>query len=619
MNTEEQNIDENVLNTEKEHFFSVTDEAENLKKEFIDMPQSVDEIGIELLSDQNIDYSGFSKKELLEEVIKLKNNSLSETSKTQLAQLKESFEIVFNHEKEQAKLAFLADGGEKDGFEYQDIEAKLFFDALKEINEIKRKQKQLLEEQKIANSRKKKQLLDQIRLLIDGEETESTFKQVKEIQKAWKETGAVSQTDFYELNANYNALLNRYYSFRSIYFDLKNLDKGKNLTQKNLLVAEVLSLLSYENTLDAVKKLNEIHAIYKNLGPVPEDSSEALWQRFKDATDQVRDKRAAHVESFKLQLEANLELKKSLLPKIEAYAYVKANNAKEWITLTEELLILQNEWKSIGLAPENNKKDINDAFWAYCRAFFNNKNTFFGGLDLERKENHKKKLALIEKVKVLKNTEDIKKGADEIKKIQEDWKKIGQSPRAVHESIYQEFRAECDYFFSRRSEMFEARDLEFETNLLKKREVCVLISELNPDSNTAEFENLLTEFFAVGFVPKEKVLGVQKEFIKVTELYISNLKNLSEQELQALKLRIELGSIKGTSAEREFIITKTKTLRNKISGIQDEISTLNNNVEFFANSKSFASIKTEVETKIAILNKEVDKIKEQLKILKIQE
>ena len=384
MNIEEQNPHE-LDTTSTTPIVEETIVQEEISKEITSNDEDDDE------NDDIIDYSSLSKEELVSEVKKIRSSDAIKVSKKQLGEIKSAFDDLFHSERKEAHATFLSEGGEKDGFEYIDIDAKSFYDTLKEIHELKRKHKSQQEEQRVSNTRKKRILLDELRELVDGEETPNTFNQIKELQKTWRDTGHVAQADYQELNANYSALLDRYFSFRSIYFDLKNLDKDKNLELKTAIIGEVIALLEYENTLEAIKKLNELHAQYKSIGPVAEEFSDILWDNLKLVTDKVRDKRTAHIEAFKVKLDANLIEKKSLLPQLESFASIQAQSAKEWITLTEELTALQNRWKAIGMVPDEDKKSINDLFWAHSRAFYNNKNEFFNGLDNERKENHKKK------------------------------------------------------------------------------------------------------------------------------------------------------------------------------------------------------------------------------------
>lgn len=564
---------------------------------------------------ESYDYESSSKEELLAEIIQIQKENTKAISKSQLGDLKAAFDLIFRAERKAAFDKFMEEGGEKDGFDYQDRTGQDFYDAYKAILEAKKKNKIQQDEQRIANTKKKYQLLETLRELVDGEELEETFAKVKEIQKTWKDTGHVAQSDFHEMNANYHALLDRYYSIRSVYYDLKNLDRNKNLAIKVAIVEEAEKLLGSENTLQAVKDLNELHAQYKSVGPVPEKDSEPLWQRLKVVSDKIREERNEQIEVFKAQLKSNLELKKGILELLAPFESMNFDNIKEWTTQTNNIKLIQDGWKAAGAVPMADKKAINDEFWRICRAFYANKSSYFDKLDDERKNNLAKKKELITKVAALKDSENFKETAEKIQRIQGDWKKIGQAPRAVNESIYQEFRAECDHFFNRRSAHYDKMDLEFEDNYKAKSTICEKITKLEDASKKADFEKLVADYHAIGFVPRNKVGESQKQFLNVTNAYLDKLDGLDVEEIQSLKLGIELGAVKGTAAEKDFIETKVRSIRTKLSALNEEISTLNNNVEFFKHSKDIDNIRKDVDGKIAVVQAEVDKLKEQLKIL----
>ncbi len=106
--------------------------------------------------------------------------------------------------------------------------------------------------------------------------------------------------------ANYHALLDRFYDNQSIYFELKELDRKKNLEAKLELCARAEKLADVEIIKDAIRELNELHHEFKHLGPVPKDDKEAVWQRFKAASDAVYAKRDAYLQNLQQELQVNL-------------------------------------------------------------------------------------------------------------------------------------------------------------------------------------------------------------------------------------------------------------------------------------------------------------------------
>src|SRR5690606_7353742 len=155
----------------------------------------------------------------------------------------------------------------------------------------------------------KNALLEKLRSLVDDEETTASINALKEIQNEWKKIGQIPAGQVKTLWANYNALIDRYYDNRSIYFELKELDRRKNLELK-LEICEKAEKLSEETNLkSAIKSLNELHEEFRHIGPVPKEEQEALWQRFKKASDVLYDKRREFVDKLKVDLNANLKIK----------------------------------------------------------------------------------------------------------------------------------------------------------------------------------------------------------------------------------------------------------------------------------------------------------------------
>src|SRR5690606_34073428 len=108
---------------------------------------------------------------------------------------------------------------------------------------------------------------------------------LKEIQNEWRSIGPVPSQYVRSLWANYSALIDRFYDKRSIYFELKELDRKKNLEAKLEICEKAERLDQVENIKEAIKELNQLHEEFKHIGPVPKDEQEEVWRRFKAASD----------------------------------------------------------------------------------------------------------------------------------------------------------------------------------------------------------------------------------------------------------------------------------------------------------------------------------------------
>src|SRR5690606_26296457 len=128
---------------------------------------------------------------------------------------------------------------------------------------------------------------------------------------------------------------------------------------------------------DAIRELNELHQEFKHIGPVPQEEKEAVWQRFKAASDAVYAKRDAYLQTLQHELQQNLDLKVRYGDEAQAYATFQSDRIKEWNEKTREILELQKRWEAVGGLPRAKAKDVNKKFWSAFKSFFNNKNAFF--------------------------------------------------------------------------------------------------------------------------------------------------------------------------------------------------------------------------------------------------
>src|SRR5690606_15223328 len=263
--------------------------------------------------DQQVDYSNYSKKQLVEVLAALtKEDNINKIERV-LKEVKPHYDELRNAEREKALEKFIAEGGDEADFAYKPDELDIKFDAdYGLLKERRSKHFASIEKQKDDNLAAKNQLLEQLRKLVDDEETTASLDELKKIQSDWKKIGQVPAGQVKTLWANYNALLDRFYDNRSIYFELKELDRKKNLEAKLELCERAEKLQEETNLKNAIKELNELHEEFRHIGPVPQEDQEALWQRFKAASDALYDRRREFIDKLKGELHENMIAKKAL-------------------------------------------------------------------------------------------------------------------------------------------------------------------------------------------------------------------------------------------------------------------------------------------------------------------
>ena len=566
---------------------------------------------------QVIDYSNHTREQLVEVMEGLTSENNFKKIDAILAQIEPLFVETEDAARQEALDKFVADGGEEADFEYRHDKLYNRFDAsLRLVKDKKHNYYKEREANKEKNYQRKMELLDKLRELVDEEATTS-LNPIKEVQEEWKKVGAVPNQHNRTLWANYNALIDRFYNNRHILFELKELDRKKNQEAKTELCEKAEALDKMDNLKDAIIQLNELHEEYKSVGPVPKEVQEELWQRFKAASDKIYQKRKEYLDSLKGELNENLEKKKVLAAELKTFTEFDSDRINKWNAKTKEILALQKKWDAIGGLPREHAKEVNKLFWTDFKKFFSNKNDFFKKLEGLRQENLEKKEALIQKAVELQESTDWDATANKLKALQQQWRDIGPVPEKVRNSIYEKFKAACDAFFNNRRANLSKAESEYADNLKKKEAIIQSILEAakTGKGSEKEMDEFLAMWQAVGFVPRGAMKSIESKYAEALDKYVKSLK-VEGKQAEELMIKVELGGIQnGPNADRK-LNRKEGDLRRQIQGIEDNISLWNNNLAFFANSKTADKLKAEFDEKIAKAKEEIEHLKKQLRMVR---
>jgi hypothetical protein len=569
-------------------------------------------------ADEHVDLTGLTKIQLLK-LLKDKIHHVPILKLDKLAhEIKAAFDELVAKDKEEALGKFKAEGGLEDDFEYRQHDEereflKVFNDFRYQINSLRKE----AERQKEKNLTAKNELLNKLRDLVDGEETTASMGAIKAIQEEWKSIGPVPTAQNRNLWASFNALMDRFYDARSIYFELKELDRKKNLESKTELCEKAEQLKDVKELKEAIRQLNELHEEFKHIGPVPREDQEVLWQRFKAASDAVYDRRKEFFEGQKEVYKKNQTDKEELIAQLAPFAEFKADRIKEWNTKTKEILDIQKAWEKIGPVPKEAGKDINKAFWAAFKHFFHNKNLFFKELDEIRATNQKRAEELIEQAEALKDNTDWQNTANQLVKLQQDWKKLGPTPEKNRDSLYKRFKAACDAFFENRRSSSKQAHTEFDQNLKKKQDLIKTIVDASEGEGLTEeaLKTWVSEFNEIGFVPRKNIKEIQAQFKEAVDKYLEKLDSTGTDREDFL-FRLNLDRIQSDPNAIKTLNKKEHGIRKQIADLENNITLWKNNLEFFTASKTADKLKDQFDVKIQKAEEEIDKLKKKLNILK---
>jgi hypothetical protein len=570
--------------------------------------------GVEEVHDH--DFASATKKELVDLLKELVRSEDFRKPEAVLRELRSRFEDLQHAEKTEALKRFLEQGGILEDFEYRADVLDIAFDANFKLVRNKRLEHFRNQEmQKNENLRLKKELLDQLRELIDGKDDRHSFDKFKDIQKRWKEVGPVPAAQVRPTWASYHALVDRFFDNRNIYFELKELDRRKNLEAKLELCLKAERLASEEKINIALRELHELHEEYKHIGPVSREDKDAVWERFKKASDAVYERRDGILATQHAEWAKNLELKESLITKVVELAAFQSDRIKEWNHKTQEILAVQKAWEGIGAVARSRAKDINKKFWSGFKSFFSAKGKFFSKLEEGRKGNLELKRDLVKQAEELKSSTDWDKTSAALRALQAKWKEIGPVPDKFRESIYASFKAACDFFFEQRRVRFEAADKEQEENLVKKSALCSELEQLIA-SKSATLDVLKEHqraFQAIGFVPRASAGDIKSRFTTLFQQAMASVADVPQADKDRVMLELQLESIKSDPEGIFKLQQREQGLRNRIRKEENDIALLKNNLEFFGRSKNSEKMKAEFGEKISAAEAEIASLKAQLK------
>lgn len=568
---------------------------------------------------EHTDYSQYTKDQFVSLIKELVKENDPKKSDRVLREIKPLFDELRERDRTSALNRFILDGGSTDDFEYRQDELTQQFEAsFKLIKDRKAQYQRGLDDQKNENYRKKSELLERLRELVDSQDATNQFNVFKDLQKDWRNTGPVPGTQARTLWANYHALVDRFYDNQSIYFELKELDRKKNLEAKVELCIRAEKLSGVERIKDAIRELNELHHEFKHIGPVPGDEKETVWQRFKTASDAVYSRRDEYLKVLQQELNANVEKKNKLCDEVAVFASFQSNRIKEWNQKTKEVLELQKKWDGIGGLPRAKSKEINKKFWSAFKSFFSNKSSFFKKLDEEREQNLNKKKELVQRALALKDSHEWEQAARDLKNIQQQWKTIGPVPEKFREKVFKEFKEACDYFFGQKRDQQSKADSEQVENLKLKEEICATL-ENHVVQNTATREvlkELESRFNLVGFVPRKEMNAIRNRYHDAVQKFTNAIQGITEEDKSRLVLENQLLDLKNDPMAGQKLFQKEQAIRKKIQKVENDIAVWRNNLEFFGRSKNAEKYKEEFNDKINTATDSLKQLKEQLKLVR---
>jgi len=563
-----------------------------------------------------------SKEEVIERLKELSANAES-THKQELDSLKQTFYKLHKIEQESAKKKFIEEGGTEESFvpaaDNDEAEFKSIMTAIKEKRSTFNAE---LEKQKEENLQTKLGIIEKLKELVNyPEDVNKAYNDFKKLQQEWNEIKLVPQAKVNELWKNYQVYVEKFYDIIKINNEFRDYDFKKNLEIKTKLCEAAERLANEADVVSAFHQLQKLHQEFRDTGPVAKELRDEIWARFKNASTEVNRRHQQHFEALKEVEQRNLDEKTVICEIVEATEYNELNSFNAWEKKTQEIIALQNKWKTIGFAPQKMNVKIFERFRAACDDFFKKKGEFFKKIKEEMNENLEKKKALCEKVEALKDSTDWKETSDILTKLQKEWKTIGPVSKKYSDPIWKRFIEACDYFFEQKNKATSSlHSIEVE-NLQKKKALIEKLTTIDESLEASEASNLvretIKEWNAIGHVPFKEKDKLYKQFHDLVDKQFDRLNvSATNRKLNNFKTNISNVAGQGEKGGAQTLYREREKLVRAYESMKNEIKTYENNLGFLtSSSKKGNSLVTELNRKVEKLKSDLELTLEKIKVI----
>ena len=606
----EESIEDNF---EEEEDFPMPELLEEVEEDNAEEDEIADDL-------PQVDYSGYSKNDLVETLTLLIENRYPSEIKDDVDRLKGLFYKKLKQESDERKNKFLESGGKIEEYrawvDPDEARVKLMLEKFKDKRTNYGK---VQDAEKNENLKKKYEIIDKIKDLVNREESiNKTFQDFRSLQNEWYGIGVVPQTALKDMWENYHHSVELFYSYIKINKELRDLDLKKNQELKTQLCEKAEALFNEPNAISAFRTLQEFHDQWREIGPTPQELKDTLWERFKEATAQVNKRHHEYFENQKEEQKKNLDLKTALCIEVEKFNNSEIVSFKEFDSKADKLVELQKKWRTIGFAPKKYNNKVYKRFRDACDAFFEKRRQYYLSNKESQLKNLQMRIDLCIKAEALQDSTDWKATSDALIKLQKEWKEIGPAPRKHSEKCWKRFRKACDLFFDKKSSFFNNLDNSYEGNLKLKLEIIEelekLSSEINAKVVVEKLKDLQKRWNEIGFVPFDKKEQIANRYRNTLNNQLNKLK-VGDEVKNILKYETKLDSLK-TSPKVSLKIRKERDMFiTKIKQLESEIVVWENNMSFFAKSAKADSMIKTVEEKIRNARKLIKTLEGKVRII----
>ena len=528
--------------------------------------------------------------------------------RTVLEACKSNFYRFHNEIIAKARQQFVAEGHEEADFVAPKLPLEEEFKQL--LADIKVRRAEIAakaEAERQANLARKLEIIEKLKeLAADAELIDKNYDTFKALQTEWKELGAIPAERVTDTWKSFQHAVEQGYDLLRMNHEMREYDFKKNLEIKTRLCKAAEQLTTSDNVIDAFHQLQQLHAEYRETGPVAKELRDEVWSRFKTASTTINKRHQDFFIAQKQQEEENLQRKTEICERVEAIDLAPLRTMNDWETVAQQIIAMQAEWKTIGYAPRKANQQIFERFRTACDRFFIAKSQFNKEMRETFAANLAKKTALCEKAEQLSESTDWAATTKQLIALQAEWKTIGSVPNKASDTVWKRFSKACNTFFNRKKAANNSGSEEETANLAKKQDIIARLQQLiaeGSDNLHDAVKALQAEWNEVGHVPFKKKEQIYQAYRKACDtLYETLHEEAGRRRIDNMVRRA--ASQGGNERQR---------LQRALDEKKAEIANYETNLSFLtAKSKSGSSLVADVERRIELLKKDLALLTEKI-------
>ena len=510
------------------------------------------------------------------------------------------------------KEEFINSGGAPEDF-YTKLPEKVTFDQLvRSFKSEKARYYQDLEKLQQNNLAIRKSLIEELKGLIGVDRPISdTYKQFKDLQARWRESGHVPQSEANNIWKTYHHHVGIFYDFLHLNREFRELDYKYNYEEKIKIINEAEEMAKMDNIQKAFRNLQELHKRWKDeLGPVAKEHEETLWERFSQATKVIHEKRQFFQKNQTEIFKSNFDKKTDLIAQMREFNEAEVKTHNEMQKLIRNMEALRTAFFDCGSVSRSKSAEIWTAFKEVMRLFSRKRNSFYKSLKKEYAENMKKRMELVKQVEELQQTEDFASSTPKVIALQKEWKQMGAVSRKQNDTAWNLFRKACNDYFdlldSRKNKLSETEQLAYDE---KNKMLQTMQSEESVDR--VIIDKWVEDWIAIGSVGQKKG-KINNEFSTVVEHALKQSgedKDFISEYMYKVKLKL--------MGDRTELVQKERSqIKQRLDKAKQQYIQLETNMEFFTKSSSENPLVTKVMKDLEKQKKIIDDLEKKLKAFK---